>query len=57
VGSPYTTIAFTDRLIGDGVDALAGFVGVVFDNLLSKSQIGLSESKLIHHDEARRNSG
>jgi putative transposase len=47
-GSVYTSIAFTDRLIGEGIDASVGSVGDAYDNALAESQIGLFKTELIH---------
>ena len=49
-GSQYTSIAFTDRLVGAGIDASAGSVGDAYDNALAESQIGLYKSELIRPD-------
>jgi len=48
--SVYTSIAFTDRLIDEGIDASVGSVGDAYDNSLAESQIGLYKSELIHHE-------
>lgn len=53
-GSVYTSIAFTDRLIDEGIDASVGSVGDAYDNSLAESQIGLYKSELIHHEGPRR---
>lgn len=50
VGSVYTSIAFTDRLTDEGIDASVGSVGDAYDNSLAESQIGLYKSELIHHE-------
>ena len=47
-GSQYTSFAFTQRLIDEGVDASVGSVGDAYDNALAESQIGLYKSELIH---------
>jgi putative transposase len=47
-GSQYTSIAFTQRLIADGVDASVGSVGDAYDNALAESHMGLYKSELIH---------
>lgn len=39
-GSVYTSIASTDRLIDEGIDASVGSVGDAYDNSLAESQIG-----------------
>ena len=49
-GSVYTSIAFTDRLVDEGIDASVGSVGDAYDNALAESQIGLYKSELIHHE-------
>ncbi len=48
-GSVYTSIAFTDRLIDEGIDPSVGSVGDAYDNALAESQIGLYKTELIHH--------
>jgi len=40
-GSVYTSIAFTDRLVDEGIDPSVGSVGDAYDNSLAESQIGL----------------
>jgi putative transposase len=47
-GSQYTSIAFTQRLVEEGVDPSVGSVGDAYDNALAESQIGLYKSELIH---------
>jgi putative transposase len=47
-GSQYTSIAFTQRLLGEGVDASVGSVGDAYDNALAESQIGLYKTELIN---------
>jgi putative transposase len=47
-GSQYTSIAFTQRLIDEGVDASVGSVGDAYDNALAESHMGLFKSELIH---------
>lgn len=49
-GSVYTSIAFTDRLVDEGIDASVGSVGDAYDNALAESQIGLYKTELIHHE-------
>ena len=44
----YTSIAFTQRLVDEGVDASVGSVGDAYDNALAESQIGLYKSELIN---------
>ena len=46
----YTSIAFTDRLVDEGIDPSVGSVGDAYDNALAETQIGLYKSELIHHD-------
>ena len=47
-GSQYTSIAFTQALIDEGVDASVGSVGDAYDNALAESHMGLYKSELIH---------
>jgi putative transposase len=49
-GNVYTSIAFTDRLVDEGIDPSVGSVGDAYDNSLAESQIGLYKSELIHHE-------
>lgn len=49
-GSVYTSIAFTERLADEDIDASVGSVGDAYDNALAESQIGLYKSEVIHHD-------
>ncbi len=49
-GSVYTSIAFTDRLINERIDASVGSVGDAYAKSLGESQIGLYKSELIHHE-------
>jgi hypothetical protein len=53
--SVYTSIAFTDRLIDEGIDPSVGSVGDAYDNSMAESQIGLYKSELIHHEGPWRN--
>jgi putative transposase len=46
-GSQYTSFAFTQRLIDEGVDPSVGSVGDAYDNALAESQIGLYKTELI----------
>ena len=46
-GSQYTSIAFTARLIDEGVDASVGSVGDAFDNALAESTVGSFKTELI----------
>ena len=41
-GSVYTSIAFTDRLVDEGIDPSVGSVGDAYDNSLAAPQIGLT---------------
>jgi putative transposase len=47
-GSQYTSIAFTQALIDQGVDASVGSVGDAYDNALAETHMGLYKSELIH---------
>lgn len=49
-GSVCTSIAFTDRLVDEGIDPSVGSVGDAYDNALAEPQIGLYKSELIHHE-------
>jgi len=49
-GSQYTSFAFTQRLIDEGVDPSVGSVGDAYDNALAESQIGLYKTELIRPD-------
>jgi putative transposase len=46
-GSQYTSFAFTQRLVDEGVDASVGSVGDAYDNALAESQIGAYKTELI----------
>ncbi len=46
-GSQYTSIAFTDRLVEAGINALIGTVGDAHDNSLAESVNGLYKTELI----------
>jgi len=46
-GSQYTSIAFTERLAAEGVDASVGSVGDAYDNALAESVIGLFKTEVI----------
>jgi len=46
-GSQYTSFAFTQRLIDEGVDPSVGSVGDAYDNALAESQIGAYKAELI----------
>lgn len=47
-GSVYTSIAFTQRLIDEGIDPSVGSVGDAFDNALAETTIGSFKTELIH---------
>jgi putative transposase len=47
-GSQYTSIAFTQALIDEGVDASVGSVGDAYVNALAETHMGLYKSELIH---------
>lgn len=47
-GSQYTSIAFTQRLIEEGIDASVGSVGDAYDNALAETHMGLYKSELIN---------
>ena len=44
----YTSTAFTDRLIDEGIDPSVESVGDAYDNSMAESQIGLYKFELIH---------
>lgn len=46
-GSQYTSIAFTNHLVQQGIDASIGTVGDAYDNALMESTIGLYKTELI----------
>lgn len=46
-GSVYTSIAFTQRLIDEGVDPSVGSVGDAYDNALAESTVGSFKDELI----------
>jgi putative transposase len=46
-GSQYTSFAFTQRLVDEGVDPSVGSVGDAYDNALAESQIGAYKTELI----------
>ena len=46
-GSQYTSLRFTNHLVGAGIDASIGTVGDALDNALMESQIGLYKTELI----------
>jgi putative transposase len=45
--SQYTSFAFTQRLIDEGVDPSVGSVGDAYDNALAESQFGAYKTELI----------
>ena len=53
-GSVYTSVAFTDRLIDEGIDPSVGSVG---DSLLTGYSILDPLRRHAEHDEVRRSSG
>lgn len=46
-GSQYTSIAFTDKLIEEGIDASIGSTGSSYDNALAETINGLYKTELI----------
>ena len=44
----YTSIAFTQRLIDEGIDPSVGSVGDAFDNALAESTVGSFKTELVH---------
>lgn len=46
-GSPYTSIAYTERLAEAGIDPSVGSVGDAYDNALAETVIGLFKTELI----------
>jgi putative transposase len=46
-GSQYTSIAFTDHLAREGIEASIGSAGDAYDNALAESAIGLYKTELI----------
>lgn len=46
-GSQYTSIAFTQRLIDEGVDPSVGSVGDAFDNAMAETTVGSFKTELI----------
>lgn len=49
-GSQYTSIAFTQRLLDEGVDPSVGSVGDAFDNALAETTVGSFKNELIHRE-------
>jgi putative transposase len=49
-GSQYTSIAFTQRLLDEGIDASVGSVGDAYDNAMAESHIGCYKTELINPD-------
>lgn len=47
-GSVYTSIAFTQRLLDEGIDPSVGSVGDAYDNALAESTVGSFKTELIH---------
>ncbi|PIJ55820.1 hypothetical protein BMH30_00285 [Leucobacter sp. OLES1] len=52
-GSQYTSLAFTQRLIGTGVVSV-GSVGDVYDNAMAESQIGIYKTELVRPEGSWR---
>jgi len=46
-GSQYTAIAFTQRLVDEGVDPSVGSVGDAYDNALAETTVGSFKNELI----------
>jgi len=53
-GSQYTSIRFTERLAGAGIQPSVGAVGSSYDNALAESIIGLYKTELIHRSKPWR---
>lgn len=47
-GAQYTSVAFTQRLIDEGVDPSVGSVGDALDNALAETTVGSFKNELIH---------
>ena len=47
-GSQYTSVAFTQRLIDEGVDPSVGSVGDALDNALAETTVGSFKNELPH---------
>jgi putative transposase len=56
-GSQYTSIAFTQRLLDEGIDASVGSVGDAYDNAMAESHIGCYKTELINPDGPWRDAG
>ncbi len=54
-GSQYTSVRFTERLIGEGIDPSIGVVGDAHDNALAESINGLYKTELIKPRRPWRN--
>lgn len=50
----YTSFAFTQRLIDEGVDPSVGTVGDAYDNALAETTIGAYKTELIGPDRPRQ---
>lgn len=53
-GSQYTSIRFTERLAGAGIQPSVGAVGSSYDNALAETIIGLYKTELIHRGKPWR---
>jgi putative transposase len=51
----HASIAFTVRLVDEGIDPSVGSVGDAYDNTLAELQFGLGKSELIDHEGPWRN--
>ncbi len=54
-GSQYTAIAFTQRLVDEGVDPSVGSVGDDYDNALAETTVGSFKNELIRRQGPGRN--
>ncbi|MCZ3389024.1 MAG: IS3 family transposase [Actinomycetia bacterium] len=48
-GSQYTSIAFTQRLLDEGIDPSVGSVGDALDNAMAETTVGSFKNELIRH--------
>ena len=53
-GSQYTSIRFTERLAGAGIQPSVGAIGSSYDNALAETIIGLYKTELIHRGKPWR---
>ena len=53
-GSQYTSIRFTERLAGAGIQPSVGAVGSSYDNALAETIIGLYKTEVIHRGKPWR---